>query len=152
MIIGAGRLGQDIARRLARTPWSGLFVRGFYDDDPALAGNRVEGVDVRGPVDALASHLAAQTVDQVWIALPLRAEARIRELLLQLRQHSVEVRLVPDIFNFTLLNHSMTEVAGLAGDQSHRVAALRRQSRDQGRRGFRAVARCSSSSRRPRCC
>src|SRR4029077_8476361 len=53
------------------------------------------------------------SVDQVWIALPLRADARIRELLLRLRHHSVEVRLVPDIFNFTLLNHSMTEVAGL---------------------------------------
>ena len=113
IIIGAGRLGRDIARRLALMPWSGLSVRGFYDDDSALAGTRVEGIDVRGPIDALANHLATQTVDQVWIALPLRAEARIRELLLQLRQHPVEVRLVPDIFNFTLLNHSMTEIAGL---------------------------------------
>jgi putative colanic acid biosynthesis UDP-glucose lipid carrier transferase len=113
VIIGAGRLGRDIARRLALTPWSGLAVRGFYDDDPALAGTRVEGIEVRGPVDMLARHLETQTVDQVWIALPLRADARIRELLLQLNRHSVEVRLVPDIFNFTLLNHSMTEVAGL---------------------------------------
>jgi putative colanic acid biosynthesis UDP-glucose lipid carrier transferase len=113
LIIGAGRLGQDIARRLALTPWSGLAVRGFYDDDPALAGKRVEGIDVRGPIDVVTSHLATESVDQVWIALPLRAEARIRELLLQLSRHSVEVRLVPDIFNFTLLNHSMTEVAGL---------------------------------------
>jgi undecaprenyl-phosphate glucose phosphotransferase len=113
IIIGAGRLGQDIARRLALTPWSGLAVRGFYDDDPALMGTRVEGIEVRGSIDAVARHLEAETVDQVWIALPLRADTRIRELLLNLSRHSVEVRLVPDIFNFTLLNHSMTEVAGL---------------------------------------
>ena len=68
---------------------------------------------MRGPVDAVERDLANETIDQVWIALPLRADARIRELLLQLRRHSVEVRLVPDIFNFALLNHSMTEVAGL---------------------------------------
>jgi putative colanic acid biosynthesis UDP-glucose lipid carrier transferase len=113
VVIGAGRLGQDIARRLAGAPWSGLSVHAFYDDDPALAGAQVEGVAVRGTVDAVARDLDAGNVDQVWIALPLRADARIRELLLQLRRHSVEVRLVPDIFSFALLNHSMTEVAGL---------------------------------------
>ncbi len=113
IIVGAGRLGQDIARRLAQTPWSGLAVRAFYDDDKALAGSRVEGVEVRGPVSQVARDLATDSIDQIWIALPLRADARIRELLLELRQHSVEVRLVPDIFNFALLNHSMTEVAGL---------------------------------------
>jgi putative colanic acid biosynthesis UDP-glucose lipid carrier transferase len=113
VIAGAGRLGRDIARRLAQTPWSGLCVRGFYDDRPALTGTRVEGIDVRGRIDDIARDLAAVSADQVWIALPLRADERIRELLLQLSRHSVEVRLVPDIFNFTLLNHSMTEVAGL---------------------------------------
>ncbi len=113
VIVGAGRLGQDIARRLALTPWSGLSVRAFYDDDPTLAGTRVEGIEVRGTIDGAARDVATETIDQVWIALPLRADARIRELLLQLRRHSVEVRLVPDIFNFALLNHSMTEVAGL---------------------------------------
>ena len=113
VVIGAGRLGQDIARRLAAIPWSGLSIRAFYDDDPALAGMQVEGIAVRGTVDAVARDLDAGNVDQVWIALPLRADARIRELLLLLRRHSVGVRLVPDIFNFALLNHSMTEVAGL---------------------------------------
>jgi len=113
VIVGAGRLGQDIARRLALAPWSGLIVRGFYDDNPALAGTHVEGVEVRGSIDDVARNLAAETVDQVWVALPLRADARIRALLLQLRRHSVEVRLVPDIFNFALLRHSMSEVAGL---------------------------------------
>ena len=113
IVIGAGRLGKDIARRLAATPWSGLSIRAFYDDDPALAGVQVDGIAVHGTVDAVPRDLDAGNVDEVWIALPLRADARIRELLLHLRRHSVGVRLVPDIFNFALLNHSMTEVAGL---------------------------------------
>ncbi|MDQ6619125.1 MAG: undecaprenyl-phosphate glucose phosphotransferase [Pseudomonadota bacterium] len=112
MIIGAGRLGQEIAERLRRTPWSGLAVRAFYDDDPQLAGAVLEGVPVKGPVDRALQDLDADAIDQVWIALPMRAEARIRELLLGLRMHPVQVRFVPDIFNFTLLHHSMTEIAG----------------------------------------
>ncbi len=30
-----------------------------------------------------------------------------------LREHAVEIRFVPDIYGFHLLNHSVTEVAGL---------------------------------------
>ncbi len=66
------------------------------------------------PIDArLAADVAGGIIDQVWIALPLRAEARIREILTMLRAHPVEIRFVPDIYSFHLLNHSMTEVAGL---------------------------------------
>lgn len=112
-IVGAGELGREIAHRIRKTPWSGLLIRGFYDDDPRLAGAAFDGVPIAGPVDQLLRDLDGGALDQVWIALPLRAEARIRELLERLRRYSVQVRFVPDIFNFTLLHHSMTEIAGL---------------------------------------
>jgi putative colanic acid biosysnthesis UDP-glucose lipid carrier transferase len=112
-IIGAGSLGQEIVGRLAQTPWSGLVVRGFYDDNPLLRATSIKDLPVLGPVDQIVDDLDHAQIDQVWIALPLRSEARIRELLLGLRRHSVQVRFVPDIFNFTLLHHSMSEIAGL---------------------------------------
>ncbi len=112
-IVGAGKLGREIAQRIRKMPWSGLEVRGFYDDDGDLHGATIEGARVLGEVDQVLRDLDGGFVDQVWIALPLRAEARIRELLERLRRHSVQVRFVPDIFNFTLLHHSMTEIAGL---------------------------------------
>ena len=112
-IVGAGELGREIAHRIRKMPWSGLLIRGFYDDDPRLAGAAFDGVPVAGAVDQLLCDLDGGSLDQIWIALPLRAEARIRELLERLRRYSVQVRFVPDIFNFTLLHHSMTEIAGL---------------------------------------
>jgi putative colanic acid biosysnthesis UDP-glucose lipid carrier transferase len=112
-IVGAGDLGREIARRIRRMPWSGLLIRGFYDDDSRLHGAALEGVPVAGAVNELLRDLDGGALDQIWIALPLRAEARIRELLELLRRYSVQVRFVPDIFNFTLLHHSMTEIAGL---------------------------------------
>jgi putative colanic acid biosynthesis UDP-glucose lipid carrier transferase len=112
-IVGAGELGREIVRRLRRLPWSGFDVRAFYDDDPLLVHATYEGVVVRGTVERLLGDLEDGSIDQVWIALPLRAENRIRELLTALRRHSVQVRFVPDILNFALLRHSMTDIAGL---------------------------------------
>jgi len=113
VIVGAGALGREIAQRIRQTPWSGLVVRAFYDDARQLQGTTVGGAPVVGPVDQLARDLDAHPVDQVWVALPMRADERIRELLLTLRMHSVQIRFIPDIFNFTLLHHSVSEIAGL---------------------------------------
>lgn len=112
-IVGAGDLGREVALRLRDAPWSGLVVRGFYDDTPGLAGASIEGVPVLGPVGRLGGDLEAAAVDQVWIALPLRDEERIRRVATELREHSVQVRYVPDIFGFELLRHSFSEIAGM---------------------------------------
>jgi putative colanic acid biosynthesis UDP-glucose lipid carrier transferase len=79
----------------------------------ALQGVEVAGLPVRDTADMLATDIDAGGIDQVWIALPLRAELRIREILSALRAYPIEVRFVPDIYSFHLLNHSMTEIAGL---------------------------------------
>ncbi|MDH5245400.1 MAG: undecaprenyl-phosphate glucose phosphotransferase [Betaproteobacteria bacterium] len=113
-IVGAGTLGRTIAERLQSAPWAGLHVVAFYDDDPAKEGTFVAGTKVAGSADRVAEDVRRGGIDQVWIALPLRADLRIRAVLAALQTETVEVRFVPDIYNFTLLHHSMTEIAGLA--------------------------------------
>ena len=113
VIVGAGQLGRNVAERLRAAPWAGFSISGFYDDNPALAGQRVSGVAVLGTIDRLFDDLDAGTVDQVWIALPLRADQRIRDLISGLQQTSLQVRFVPDIYNFNLLHHSVSEIEGL---------------------------------------
>ena len=112
VIVGAGEHGRNVAARLKAAPWSGLNVRGFYDDD-LREGGTIDGLPLLGRCDALVGDLARDAADQVWIALPLRAEARIRRMLDELRQTTAVVRFVPDIYGFHLLHHSITEVAGL---------------------------------------
>jgi putative colanic acid biosynthesis UDP-glucose lipid carrier transferase len=113
VIIGAGTHGRGIAGRLKAAPWSGLNVRGFYDDDTRLYGGEIDGIPILGGLERIADDLAQDPADQVWIALPLRAEERIRQILEELRQTSALVRFVPDIHSFHLLHHSVTEVAGM---------------------------------------
>ena len=113
VIVGAGKLGTMVAERLHAAPWAGFAIHGFYDDDPVLADTRPAGLPVLGTIDRLLAEIDDEAIDQVWITLPLRAELRIRSLIDQLQQTSVQVRFVPDIYSFNLLHHSVTEIEGL---------------------------------------
>ena len=113
VIVGAGRLGTNVAQRLRDAPWAGFAIRGYYDDDLNLHGQKLAGATVLGPIDRMFADLDVEGVDQVWIALPLRSEERIREVIVALQQHSLQVRFVPDIYNFNLLHHSVSEIEGL---------------------------------------
>ena len=113
VIVGAGTHGREVAARLKAASWSGISVHGFYDDDAAAPAGMVDGIRVLGGLDRIADDLAGDSIDEVWIALPLRAEDRIREMLDALRQTSAVVRYVPDIYSFHLLHHTVSEVAGM---------------------------------------
>jgi putative colanic acid biosynthesis UDP-glucose lipid carrier transferase len=113
IVVGAGSHGRGVAERLRAAPWSGLAIRAYYDDDPRLMGTSIDGIPVRGPLERLPADLQSEWADQVWIALPLRAETRIRQCVDSLRATSAIIRFVPDIYGFHLLNHSITEIAGM---------------------------------------
>ncbi len=111
-IAGAGELGREVARRLAASPWTGLKVVGFYDDDPQLQRQQLEGVAVRGGLRRIPEEVAELGIDQVWIALPLHQDKQVRSLVATLSRLAVQVTFVPDIYGVQLLNHSIGEVAG----------------------------------------
>ena len=111
--MGTEAHARGVAARLRAAPWSGLAVRAFYASEPVSMNASIDGVPVAGAIEQLATDLLAHPVDQVWIALPLRAEEQIRRCLESLRSTSAVLRFVPDIYSFHLLNHSVGEVAGM---------------------------------------
>jgi len=113
VIVGAGDLGKKVLSQVKDSPWTGYKVRALFDDNESLIGNKIDDIEVVGAINKIESFLSNNHVDEVWIALPLRAELRMKELLHDLRHHTVNMKLIPDIFGFTLLYHSMTEIAGL---------------------------------------
>lgn len=113
VIAGAGAHGRRVAAGLRNAPSSGLRVRAFYDDQATLAGTFLDGVPVAGDLDRLATDAIRDPPDQVWIALRLRDEERINALVDALRQATVVIRFVPDIYEFHLINHSMSDIAGM---------------------------------------
>jgi putative colanic acid biosynthesis UDP-glucose lipid carrier transferase len=113
VIVGAGKLGQKLVSQIDESPWTGFKIEGLFDDNKTLHGTSVGGYIVRGAIDEVETFASKNDIDEVWIALPLRSEKRVKDLLFALRHMTLNIKLIPDIFGFSLLNHSMTEIAGL---------------------------------------
>jgi putative colanic acid biosynthesis UDP-glucose lipid carrier transferase len=114
VVVGAGTLGKNVARQLRDAQWVGYDLVAFWDDDPGLQGKEVAGIPVISCEEGCRQlEEKKKYVDEIWLALPLRAEKRMQEILQLLRHSTVKIRLVPDIFGFRLLNHSISEVAGV---------------------------------------
>ncbi len=113
VIVGAGNLGRDVAKRIREATWTGLEIVAFIDDDAQLCGKRIDGIEVKCGIPELCAVIETEDIDEVWLALPFPAEQRIKEILHDLRHSTLTIRFVPDIFGFRLINHSVAEIAGL---------------------------------------
>ena len=114
-IVGVNRLGFELARNIADAPELGLKLVGFYDDRPAerLPPTPAElGCHV-GNLDQLLDATRRRAIDTIYIAFPMRAEARIKGILDRLSDTTASVYFVPDFFVFELLHYRWTSINGL---------------------------------------
>ena len=112
IVVGAGDLGKRLLSQVADSPWTGFKILGLFDDSVELHGKHINNIKVYGDLLCVREYVEEYNVDEVWIALPMRAESRVKQLLYELRHQTVNIKFIPDIFGFSLLNHSMTEIAG----------------------------------------
>ncbi|MDH4120890.1 MAG: undecaprenyl-phosphate glucose phosphotransferase [Deltaproteobacteria bacterium] len=114
-IVIAGSLpqAQAIANQIQANPWTGFHLEGIYSDD-TTPGNSKKQAGKRGTLRQLVQSLQKKPVDQVWIALPLGEEAKLKRILHDLRHFPVDIRYAPDISGLRLLNHALSEVAGIS--------------------------------------
>jgi len=113
VIIGAGDLGKEVLQRVSLSAWTGFKVVALFDDNTKLTGGNIFGVLVRTDIVNIIDYVSSHHIDEVWFALPLNAEERMHDLVNQLSSTSVNVRLIPDIFGLSILNHGFTEIAGM---------------------------------------
>jgi len=128
LIVGAGKLGQEVSRKLEESGWAGVRIIGYLDDDPGLHGSLVRGVPVLGRVDRIKELVGGAAsivtpadepvldpgeIDQIWIALPIANRDEIQAVCLSLEDSAIDIVIVPDLFLHGLLNHSVDDVAGM---------------------------------------
>ncbi|HLJ19911.1 MAG TPA: exopolysaccharide biosynthesis polyprenyl glycosylphosphotransferase, partial [Stellaceae bacterium] len=95
-IVGAGPLGQQIIERLLSAKEPQVRVAGVFDDRLTRVPSEIAGCPVIGTTDDLIAQVRKHLIDEVIIALPLRAETRIGELVTKLRSLPVDLRLSLD--------------------------------------------------------
>jgi exopolysaccharide biosynthesis polyprenyl glycosylphosphotransferase len=100
LIMGAGVVGAQMARRLESHPEYGLVPIGFLDDEPrsiAEVGGR--DVPVLGTVEDLEQTVADTGVGHVIVAFSSVADARVSRLILHCQELGIEVSVVPRMFD-----------------------------------------------------
>ena len=114
VLVGASELGRVAAQRVLNAPWYGFEIVGFFSDlEGAKSGDLGEGIPFLGTSWDVADYASRNDIDQVWVAMSMEKAQTIRSVVASLDTATVDVCYVPDIFRFSLLNHSISEVADI---------------------------------------
>jgi exopolysaccharide biosynthesis polyprenyl glycosylphosphotransferase len=100
LIVGAGLVGSQVARRLEKHPEYGLVPVGFIDDDPrsvAEVGGR--DVPVLGTVEDVDEIVGDMGVRKLIVAFSSAADARVSRLIQRCQELGIDVSVVPRMFD-----------------------------------------------------
>lgn len=95
-VVGAGKSGQRLiaALRETREPWTRII--GIFDDRKVRLQQDKDALPVTGTVNDLITFARDNRVDEILVALPWSAEARLLGILEQLKVIPCNVRMAPD--------------------------------------------------------
>jgi Undecaprenyl-phosphate glucose phosphotransferase len=113
LVVGAGELGRQVARRLQAHREYGFRVVGFLDDDPGKQQRELQGFPVLGTTHDLEEVVAHEGVDQVVVALPLAAHHRSVEVIRRAGRLLVDLKVVPDLLQYYVMQTGVEDLDGL---------------------------------------
>ena len=112
LIVGAGDVGHRLKEAFRQYPWMGFEMVGFLDDFKADLPDRLGSVeDICTIVDE--AEARSDPIDYVYIALPITASDKIQFIVNEMSTRLAHVCLVPDLFQFDIMNGRVTEIGGL---------------------------------------
>ena len=113
VILGAGDVGQLVARKILQHPEYGLNVVGFVDDRPRERHAGLEHLTLLGSRDDLSSIVELLDVERVIVAFSNDSHEEILELVRGLRDQSVQVDIVPRLFEVVGTNMGVHTIEGV---------------------------------------
>jgi exopolysaccharide biosynthesis polyprenyl glycosylphosphotransferase len=110
LVIGAGSTGRKVLEAISDQRDLGMRLIGFLDDDPQ---KQKDMPDVLGSLDQAREVIRENHVDDVVVALPASAHARLNEVVSDLHDLAVRVWVIPDYFSLTLHRAVIEDFAGI---------------------------------------
>jgi Undecaprenyl-phosphate glucose phosphotransferase len=95
-IVGAGEAGEELTAKLRADGDAQIVIAGIFDDRLKRVPTYVGGCRVLGTTDDLVALTRSALIDEIIIALPLRAERRIGDIVAKLRSLPADLRLSID--------------------------------------------------------
>jgi exopolysaccharide biosynthesis polyprenyl glycosylphosphotransferase len=100
LIVGAGMIGAQVARRLENHPEYGMAPIGFLDEEPrALAEVGGRDIPVLGTIEDLDEAIRMTGVRHLIVAFSSVADARISRLIQHCQELGIEVSVIPRMFD-----------------------------------------------------
>ena len=102
-----------IHRYLNQNAWVGMQIVGYFStrDDISIADST--DLHCLGTVEQLPAYLTGDSIEEVWISLPMGKLGRIKSVLAMLDKTPVKVKLIPDISDLAALNQSSEQLGSV---------------------------------------
>ena len=113
LVVGAGELGQTVVEKLNLHPEIGFQVVGFLTRHKEKIGSNFKGHPVLGEYAEVSRLIKEHDVDQLFIALPLKAQDKLQQVLEYLGEETVDVKVVPDLLQYMNIHSGVEELDGL---------------------------------------
>lgn len=111
-VVGSMPAGINLLKGFLDEPWLGFVVMGIYDDNP-LNIDDYEGVPYSGDIARLTQDAKEGRIDRIYIAMSMKDESKIKNIVKQLTDTTCSVLLVPDVFTFNILQSRTEEINGV---------------------------------------
>ncbi len=116
-IVGAPGFSRMLLAHLERAPQAGFRPVCLFDTNAELFGTfdaRVGRLPVLTDIEAFATKVRDEHINEVWLALPLSEEHTIYRFKRAFQHDFVNLRFIPDVRSLSLFNHTLVDVLGLA--------------------------------------
>jgi exopolysaccharide biosynthesis polyprenyl glycosylphosphotransferase len=113
LVVGAGEVGQSIAKKLLAHPEYGVRVIGFVDDRPRERDPGLEDLAIVGTLDEIPELVYEYDVSRVVIAFSNVNDRVHLALLRTLKDHDVQVDVVPRLFEVVGARTHLHTIEGL---------------------------------------
>lgn len=108
-IVGDGDLALSLSRKFQENLWMGILLHGFYAEKNHVFPSAL----YQGGFEEVINAAKNSEIDQVYIALPMSEEEKIKSLIDELMDTTVSIILIPDMFAFNLMNARQDNIGGL---------------------------------------
>ncbi|MDT4775522.1 UDP-glucose:undecaprenyl-phosphate glucose-1-phosphate transferase [compost metagenome] len=121
LIVGYGRTGQEMYRRATASHATGFKVSGIYapEGEPTPEGRRRITDSAQIPEFA-----RDQGIDEIWLTLPMSEFRLMQEINFSLRNDFIDIKWMPSVLDFDLLNHNVGNFLGMPAVEMNRPPAL----------------------------
>jgi exopolysaccharide biosynthesis polyprenyl glycosylphosphotransferase len=113
VVVGAGEIGQHVARKFLQHPEYGIELVGFVDADPRPRAEDLEGVPVLGTPECLPELVRELDFHRVVIAFSSESHGEMLQLIRALKRLDVQIDLVPRFYEAVGPNVGMHKLESL---------------------------------------